>query len=385
MTTVGEKMKKIIMSSKILSKLLIFFVKFVFSVFQVFVKVNPKKILFSSFSGRKYDDSPQVLYEELKRDKSFEDYSFVWVFKEKSKKLPSEIQVKSNTFKYFVALLTSKYWISNSSIEELIPINSKKHVYINTWHGVPIKFLGNDQKKDSYLARNWYTSVNFNLLLSSGDYDSNLFRKIFPKSQNIKVTGLPRNLELYENSSKKNEIKKRTITKLKLDPLKKTILYAPTFRADNLSDRAKMDLKFDKESFKKITSEYNFLVRPHYFIEKITPDKGFKDVRDFKLNDLLITSDLLITDYSSIMFDYMILNKPIISYAYDLTDYRNNNGTYIDPIDIGIPIIQSSKKLPEIIEKEFKRNTVRSKELNKIYNVQKNISVDYVKKFIITT
>ncbi|MEE6667712.1 CDP-glycerol glycerophosphotransferase family protein [Pediococcus acidilactici] len=378
-------MKTRIMSSKVLSKLLIFFVKLSFSVLQLFIKVNQKKILFSSFSGRKYDDSPQVLYEELKSDKKFEDYSFVWVFKKENKELPSEIQVRSNTFKYFVALLTSKYWISNSSIEELVPLNSKNHVYINTWHGVPIKFLGNDQKKDSYLARNWYTAVKFNLLLSSGDYDSNLFRKIFPKTQNIKVTGLPRNLDLYEDASKKNEIRQKTITKLKLDPSKKTILYAPTFRADSLNDRAQMELNFDKESLKKITSEYNFLIRPHYFIEKIVPDKGFKDVRDFRLNDLLITSDLLITDYSSIMFDYMILNKPIISYAYDLADYRNNNGTYIDPTDIGIPIIQSSKKLPGIIKEELKKNTVKSKELNKIYNVQKNISVDYVKKFIIMT
>lgn len=373
--------KRLIMNNRIISVIFSSFVQLLFRIIQIFVKIDRKMILINSFSGRKFDDSPKIIFEELKKDPDFKEYKFIWGFKEKRKEFPTE-QVEIGTVKYLLVLAKAKYWISNSSIEQLIPLSSSKHVYINTWHGVPLKFLGKDQTKDSTLAINWYNKVKFDLLLSSGEYDNDIFHRIFPSTDNIQITGLPRNLELYKSEEDKKKTKDKLMKSLKLDTNKKTILYAPTFRASSVKDRDEMVLPFGEKVFEKLTKQYNFLIRPHYFIKKIFPSEGIIDVRDYDLNDLMILSDLLITDYSSIMFDYFILNKPVILYTYDLEEYKSNNGTYIDPEDIGLPIVENSNEIIAKIVEVFNDKSFSMRDINNKFNKDVNNSINMIKRTI---
>lgn len=139
------------------------------------------------------------------------------------------MKVDINSFDYLVTLFKSKYWISNASIELLIPINSKKHIYINTWHGIPMKHLGPDEKNLEFIVKNWYRKVKFDLLLCSGDYDKKIFEYIFPNNINVDVVGLPRNEALVKESLNKDIIKNRVIKKLGLDPQKEVFTIRTNF------------------------------------------------------------------------------------------------------------------------------------------------------------
>ncbi|WP_367365376.1 CDP-glycerol glycerophosphotransferase family protein [Pediococcus parvulus] len=373
-------MKKFIMNHKIVSFVFLYIVKISFFLMHFFIKVDDNLVLFTSFSGRNFNDSPKTIFEALRQDKEFENFRYVWGFKKYKENFKWD-QVKTSTWSYFITLIRAKYWISNSSIDQLVPINSKKHVYINTWHGVPLKFLGKDEKRENFLTKNWYQKVQFDLLLSSGEYDNKLFHRIFPSCKNIQITGLPRNICLSDASNKQKALE-YVSKKITFDKQKKTILYAPTFRAKSINNRGVMTLPFSKKALKRLSEQYNFLVRPHYFVEKIVPVNSITDVRELDLNNLMQVSDILITDYSSIMFDYLNLNKPIILYTYDMYDYIKNNGTYINPNEIGFPVVDSSEdliiKIQEVLKQEYNQ-TVKIREK---FNVFPNVSVEVVKNFI---
>ncbi|WPP08689.1 CDP-glycerol glycerophosphotransferase family protein [Pediococcus inopinatus] len=373
-------MKKFIMKHSVVSFMFVYIIKAFFYLIQLVIKVDNRLILFTSFSGRSFNDSPKVVFDSLLKDSDFEEFNFVWGFRNKKKDFKYQ-QIKTGTFAYLIVLARAKYWISNSSIEQLIPLNSKKHVYINTWHGVPLKFLGSDETRGNFITNNWYKKVRFDLLLSSGKYDNKLFHRIFPNTENIQLTGLPRNIELSSNLSRETAIK-HINNKLKLDSNKKIILYAPTFRATSIEDRGVMRLHLSEKMLEKLSSRYTLLVRPHYFVENIVPANGITDVRNLDLESLMQVSDLLITDYSSVMFDYLNLKKPIILYTYDLDDYLKKNGTYINPKSIGLPMANNSEQLLTTIQACFKNENSKLAEIENEFNVTSNKSLRVIKDFI---
>lgn len=123
---------------------------------QIFVRPNQKQILFISYSGRQYSDSPKEAYLQLRKDPAFADYKFVWSFNNPDDFVNADVDhiVRANTPLYFYHLLKSKYWIANSTIDRLIPFSHPRNVYIQFWHGVPMKKLGLDEAGLSPLVRN---------------------------------------------------------------------------------------------------------------------------------------------------------------------------------------------------------------------------------------
>lgn len=306
-------------------------------------KVKPKRIVFDSFMGRQYSDSPKAIYEYMLSQREYKDYEFVWVAKKGEKKyFPKNSRTKiveynGNAYKKVYA--EAKYWISNSRLPEYL---SKKRgqIYIQTWHGTPLKKLGFDIEVKGGNAMNTVKDIRhkyasdskrYDYLVSPSDFCTKHFASIFhleKRAEVIKTLGSPRCDKI--GKAKKEEI--REIKKaLKLPKNKKVILYAPTWRDDQ--HKSGVGYIFENElDFEKMQEKFGdkivILFRAHYFVANTFDFEKYKDfvfdVSDYPdINDLYNISDVLITDYSSAMFDFAILERPMFFYMYDLEKYKN--------------------------------------------------------------
>lgn len=334
-----QKMYKIFMSA---------FFRFI----GIFIRINKKMILFSSFMGKSYNDSPRCIYEYLKANAN-EDYTYVWAFEEpeKFKHLGCKV-VKIDTFKYFIYALKAKYWVTCVNIERGLKFKKKKTIYLNTWHGIAMKKIGNDCE-----GRKDYDFSKINYFCVSSEYDKKVFASAFKTSeQNYFSCGMPRNDELFY-SLNNPEYKKELLEKLNLPTNKKIILYAPTWR-DSIDNGKtyKVDIPVDfKKWEKELGKDYIVLFRAHVKTTEIMKVEFNDFLRNYSnyecVNHLMIVSDLLITDYSAISFDYSILEKPIFCYGYDYEQYVSERGLYITPKELFTSgVIQTENELLNCIK-----------------------------------
>lgn len=301
----------------------------VFKTIGVFFPINEKMILFNAH-GRKFNDSPKAIYQKMLEDKRFKGYKFVWALDDpENYDIPGCQKIRMDTFKYFITALKSKYWISCVNIERGLSFKKKNTVYLNTWHGTPLKYIGN-----AVNGRSDFDFSNIDLFCTAGQYEKNLYIRDFNVSEKAIIdSGLPRNDFLYNyNSGQVDEIKR----KLKLPLNKKIILYAPTWRdsSDNgISYSIKPPINFIYWQ-EKLSDDYIVLLRTHAYTNKILGVNFNEFIIDFssypEINDLMIISDLLISDYSATIFDYSILEKPILCFGYDYDQYKKERGLYID-------------------------------------------------------
>jgi|SRR5699024_5492743 len=317
--------KHVIKSSIIFSKIYYCIGSILLNSIRLFIKPQKNLILFMSFGGAYYNDSPKAIYEAMIKDSRFSDCEFVWAFKNpRDTKVPGRAKVvKIDSFQYFIICLKAKVWISSSPVERRLNFKGKNTYYFCTWHGTPLKKIG----EDAIYKRNKY-----DLLCAQGKYDERIFQHAFNmKTEKIICSGLPRNDVLAHNWEKSAQIKMKK--KLQIPIEKKVLLYCPTFR-DWKKDYAGMTVDLKKWK-RKLGEDYSILFRSHSKVIKEN-DINYKnewiiDVSNYHdINDLMIASDILITDYSSVMFDYSILERPIICYTYDYEEYFTKRGLYFD-------------------------------------------------------
>lgn len=365
--------------------------------YKLFYKMDEKMVFFEVFNGRSYTCSPKAIYEKMITMKEFKDYKFVWAFKDinvhdvkKDKRL---IIVKTNSNDYFKYISKSKYWIVNSIVNESIS-KKKCQIYVQCWHGTPLKKLRYDIEVtgavlntiDEIRKRNDIDAKKFDYFISPSKYCTLKFTSAFNlkalKKDNIIIEeGYPRNDSLF-NKSSKDILKIKE--KLGIPKNKKVICYFPTFRDNQhksgLGYTYNLELDFDSLK-KKFSKEYVILFRPHYFIaNKIDLSKyeGFVyNVANYdEINDIYLVSDLLITDYSSVFFDYANLKRPMLFYMYDYDDYKNNlRDFYISLDELPGPISKNQSDLEndisniDNIKKEYEK---KYKVFNKKYNYLDN-------------
>lgn len=319
-----EKISKILKTNKIFFFLYKSFFNVFFKFVGIFVKTEKNLILFNGL-GYRYNDSPKAIFEKMIKDKDFQGYKFVWAVKEPSNVIiPNAKVIKMDSFKYFLTALKSKVWISCMNIERSLTFKKRKTFYLNTWHGIPIKTVGNNAK-----GRSDFNFKNVNCFCVSSEYETEIFKQAFKlKESQIFNFGLPRNDQLLNfDCSEIIDIKK----KIGIKDNRKIILYAPTFREEggnySFSD-------FNIEDFTKLFSDKFVLLLRGHLLSKVnckTDSDCIVDCSNYPdTADLLKITDLLITDYSSIVFDYSLLGKPFIMYAYDLPDYEKNRGLSLD-------------------------------------------------------
>ena len=333
------------------NKIIIFFkthpaiIRFVWKIARVlmricgfFLPVQKKTMIFSSLGGRNFGDSPRAIYDEVCNRTEFNDWNLIWAFVEPNKhNIPRGEKVKIDTILFFKKLLTSKVWISNSSMDRGINLKRKSNIRVETWHGLPFKKIGGEENQNSFGRKTENINEKLDcetIRCAQSEYDREIYSRVFHASKDaILLCDLPRNDELLRYTEKDiNSIK----SKLNIPKQKKVILYAPTYREYLINDNNMyIAPPVDLRKWEMLLGDsYVLLIRAHYAVTEALKIKETDFVRDVSIyppiNELYIITDLLISDYSSVFVDYSILERPMLCYPYDLKEYEEKRGLYID-------------------------------------------------------
>jgi CDP-glycerol glycerophosphotransferase len=304
---------------------------FLFKIISIFIRIDKKLILFTGHGGG-INDSPYYIYNKMIDDPFFMDYKLVWGVKQiKGYDNSSYRVVRVDSIRYFIISMKATIWIASVNIERGLNYKRKHTFYLNTWHGIPLKTIGN-----SAPGRNDYNFSSIDCFLISSEYERLIYTRDFNvKETSISKIGLPRNESLYTkyDENEINQIKSSIGIK---NMNKKIILYAPTWRDNKkyeVGNRLQPRINFTKWE-QELSDEYIILLRLHPYTSElygIYYNDFFIDCTNYNnVNDLLQIVDVLITDYSSIMFDYSITRKPFICLGYDYEKYNNDRGLYFD-------------------------------------------------------
>ena len=328
------------------NKVIAVIIRFFMHTMNFFITMDDKMVLYLSFDGRSYSDNPKAIYETMLTDAKFDKYQLIWALKEPVIISGCKV-IKRQSLAYFYYLSKAKYWVFNNKMPDYY-IKRADQVYLQTWHGTPLKRLAHDMPD---LGITYYRSKQtYQEMVSAYDKDSQLWDYLISPNQfstavfcsafkvnreKIIETGYPRNDILTTVSTEKIQGVKE---KFNIPSNKQVILYAPTWRdnAFNLQGYT-FELNLDFTKWHKILGDdYVIIFKPHYLIAQhfVVPNGLSEFVLTMPatadINELYIISDQLITDYSSVFFDYAILNRPIYFYMFDFETYRDDlRGFYL--------------------------------------------------------
>ncbi len=314
-------------------------------------------VLFESFIGKNVNDSPKAIFDYMK--KTGTNRKLVWVVDAPEKyEIDGAIVIRRLSPKYYIYIARAKYIVNNSRMPNFF-VKRKEQVYVQTWHGTPLKKLVFDMEtnvmpgtnKESYL-KNFKNEVdNWDYLVSPNSYSTEKFKRAFKFEKEFLEVGYPRN-EYLHTYTEEDRTNLRSKFGLGVDDI--AILYTPTYRDSKNNGRASyyQELELDLEKLDATTNVKVFL-RVHYLISEAIDVSKYKNIIDVSsypsINDLFIASDALLNDYSSTMFDYLALDKPLILFPYDLSEYKNDiRGFYMEYSQLPGEVIDGTDRLIEI-------------------------------------
>lgn len=297
-------------------------------------------VMFESFFGRQYSDSPRSIYEYMAQNND-KNYRFIWTIEDKKTDIPyGATKVKRYSLRYVYYLARCKYFVFNVRQPQMFKKRDGM-VFLETWHGTPLKRLVFDQEEvlaatPLYKEQFFRQAKEWDYLVAPNEFSSEVFRGCFMFQNTMLETGYPRNdvLHAKDRDEHARELRKQ----LGIPENKTTILYAPTWRDDEYYDKGqyKFELKLNLQQMREeLGDNYVVLLRTHYYIADAI---DLSDMEGFAMNfckhsdiaELYLVSDILITDYSSVFFDYAGLRRPVLFYTYDLEKYRDMlRGFYI--------------------------------------------------------
>ncbi len=319
--------------------------------------LREKQILFYSFYGKQYSDSPKYISDYILAHN--QDYNFTMYcgVKEPDKFKDFETQnlhfIKYKGLRFAFEHMRSKFIITNTTTFRLFA-RRKKQEMINTWHGGGAykrdSFMLNSQSKIKSYYRKIYT-VDVTLFLSSSKAFTEAFLyNVHHYKGNVLNVGLPRN-DVILNTGLHEEIKKKVRQFFNFNSNIHIALYAPTWRGYDNGNSEKINFELLSDSLKKrFGGDWVLLYRAH----DRTYTNDFQQVKNATIypdmQELLITADVLITDYSSSIWDYSLLKKPAFLYVPDLKLYEERVG-FVTPINKwGFAVCESNKELAKSIE-----------------------------------
>ena len=304
------------------------------------IPIRKNRFVFLSMGGNSYGDSVKCLSDYI--SENHENEEIVWAFSNHyfEKVDCRHKKVIFGSLKYYYYVISSKYYISNCYAPFML-IKRKGQVVLQTWHGTALKRIGKDSvdsdhtkfenviKPDVIKRGNKQTDI----FISGSTFMTEVYHRALLYSKEISLTGTPRTDVFFNN---RNEIIEKVKRSFGIEDSCKVILYAPTFRPGGSFEYYDIDLSCIKDFFsKKEGHEYVIMVRLHPNIAAKSEDLMKFLSYDYinasfypDMQDLLCATDVLITDYSSVMFDFMFTYRPVIMYTPDKDIY--NRGFYFD-------------------------------------------------------
>lgn len=322
--------------------------------FRIF-PVKKGKIVFSNFEGKGYGDNPKYIAEEIIRQNF--NCDLVWLVDSNTEmSLPHEIRVVNiRSLKAVFELVTAKIWVDNNR-KSFVTRKRKNQFYIQTWHGcLMIKMIEKDAECKLpflYVKSAINDSKLIDLCLSNSEFMTNFYKSSFWYSGEILRSGFPKSDPLINNNIGQC-IKIKSSLNLKLDT--NIVLYAPTFRNSKNIDIYNLNYQEIIDGLKlKFGDDWLVLVKLHpsmsgesdkmKFCSNVINVSNYNDIQD-----LMLISDVLITDYSSTMFEFSLLRRPVFLYAPDICDFVKERGLYFDFNELPFPVSENMKGLKEKI------------------------------------
>lgn len=356
----------------ILKLILKYIMRFVLKVFWLF-PIKKKTIFLMANMGKGYLCNPKYLYESMIQDERFKDYKFIWCFKNPDNfaNIPfsenTQLIRKKDYFSYFYHLLTSETIIYNCNGFSYAPIR-KKQFLIETMHsGGVFKGVGYTAASKSSASKKGISLANRDIklyLASSELRTKHYIRDSYHYKGEVLNCGSPRVDILFHHDSDKVKMVREA---LNIPDSKKVVLYAPTFRGREDSARSitpgseVIDPTLVKEALqKRFGGEWLFLTRGHQYVDGLAIPGSDGEVSSYPdMQEILLVTDVLITDYSSSPWDFSFLRRPVFLYVPDLNQYGNDRGMLI-PIEKWIGIIAQSnaelcEKITEFSQEDFER------------------------------
>jgi len=298
------------------------------NVLKLFAKPDDKLILFVVYGGKFYSDSPKCIYESMLKDDRYKDYRLVWAFRNPKDFPHVADKIKIDTIKYYLTALKARCWITNESVTRALKFKGKNTFYFCTTH-TPLPKLG---AKDDVKGKPVFTSISrikYDCTCAQSEAEKKIQLHRFElEDGQVHVVGYPKN-DIIANHQQADVDRIRE--KLHIRDDRKLILYAPTFR-----EMGQTSIPFDLRKWEEsLKDKYILLFRAHH---TVASQMDFSDYKDFVIDvstypdntELLIVSDILISDYSGIFFEFGVQEKPMYCFAYDYDDYIKYRGLSVD-------------------------------------------------------
>lgn len=332
--------------------------------------VQKNKIVFMNYLGKSFGCNPKyVALEILKRKLPLD---LVWILEDtdKNEDIPNGIRVvKYKSQECLKEVATAKFWVTNYHFVKLFSMGVRKkpeQCYIQMWHGsLGIKKIEKDVK---LLTRDkdWtkfaqYNSENVDYWISNSKFETGIYKNAFWNVRDIKEFGHPRNDIFYKTFEEKTSIKEKVLKKLNIPADRKVLLYVPSFRDNNCVKCFDLDYKKVLEACKnRFGGNWVCITRFHPRLGKLNKklflkghNKGLTTVyngSDYPdIQELLSSADIVISDYSSCIFDFILTKRPAFIFATDIKKFNNDRGFYYPLETTPFPIAQNNTRLVDNI------------------------------------
>lgn len=331
--------------------LFIMVIRMIMKVFYLF-PVKNNKVLYMSYGGKKFNCNPKYIFQYIQKETS--ELEHIWVMKDKDndelKGYKNTTLVDNKGLIFYYHFLTSKVVISNASIPTYIPLR-KEQKYIETWHGGgAYKKTGLSYDKSELQIKKLKLiadEIQFFISSSQKVTDTKSDNHIISKEKFYNI-GMPRNDILLQGSQVINSKVKKYYN---LNNDVKIVLYAPTYRSreddESLYEHLDMD-KLLQALENKFGGDWVVFTRMHYYLSEKMEYKNAINVSDYDdMQELMLATDVLITDYSSVMWDFSLTKKPCLVFAPDLKEYKNERSFFTPPNEWPFPIAKNNNELEQ--------------------------------------
>ena len=327
-------------------------------IIRCFTKVHKGRMMCWAYTFKQYSCNPRYLTEYLLENNT--EFEIFWVFRGNVDTSGVDKRIKCVRYKslqYYILVNTAEFFITNARTDpyRIYWHKRKGQKYVMLWHGgVALKRIekdAEDQLSYSYMKKAKIDSKVCDLMVSGCRFQTSLLKEKFWYDGEILERGIPRN-DVFFDKARHPEMKERICRKYGISPDSRIVLYAPTFRRDKSIEPYRIDWSRVVPELRKIydTEKISILLRLHPNLigkadaSSLINDESVIDVtRYHDMQELLCVSDLLITDYSSSMFDITMLKKPCMLYATDIEKY--NRGYYFDFAELPFPLARNEEEL----------------------------------------
>lgn len=334
-------------------------------VYRLFYRVFPREntVVGSSFYGAAYENNPRFVFEAL--EKQFPAIKKVWICRKNSSfDLPPYVKRVDGRIARLYAYATAKVWVDSHQIPTYLS-RGEDQLFIEMFHGgLGIKRIANDVKGREENPAPWHTARNASLFVSNSDFMNGVIRSALHYSGKIWKCGYPKNDIFMQKGAQSHAVRAH----YGLTENTKILLYVPTYRLNKTdADILGIDFRRLKQALRdRFHAEWAILVHLHPAYQSSMPSISDKygdeivDANDYNnIQELLLESDAVISDYSSCIFEAAEKHIPCFTYAVDFEEYKQVQGVYFEMEELPFPYAQNNDELMENI-RIFDEKTYRN-------------------------